>query len=56
VKDRIFEPLFSTKTSGVGLGLSIVKNIMQQHGGGIEIQSHVGEGSTVTLWLPLSTD
>ena len=56
VMDRIFEPLFSTKTSGVGLGLSIVKNIMQQHGGGIEIQSQAGEGSTVTLWLPLESD
>jgi DNA-binding LacI/PurR family transcriptional regulator/signal transduction histidine kinase len=52
--DRIFEPLFSTKSFGVGLGLSIVKSIMDQHGGGIEISSQAGQGTTVTLWLPLS--
>ncbi len=49
---KIFEPLFSTKRFGVGLGLPIVKNIMAQHGGGIEINSEVGLGATVTLWLP----
>ena len=52
--DRIFEPLFSTKSFGVGLGLSIVKSITEQHGGGIEISSQVREGTTVTLWLPVS--
>lgn len=50
---RIFEPLFSTKSFGVGLGLSIVKRIMEFHGGGIEIESEIGQGTTVTLWLPL---
>ncbi|RLC85292.1 MAG: hypothetical protein DRJ03_12100 [Chloroflexi bacterium] len=53
VLDKVFEPLFSTKTYGVGLGLPVVKDIMQQHGGGVEIQSEVGEGTTVTLWLPI---
>ncbi len=56
VMDKIFEPLFSTKTFGVGLGLSIVKNIMRQHNGGIEVQSQEGEGSTFTLWLPCTID
>ncbi|MCP4397323.1 MAG: response regulator, partial [bacterium] len=37
--DKIFEPLFSTKTFGVGLGISIVKEIMEKHGGGVEIQN-----------------
>jgi PAS domain S-box-containing protein len=50
---KVFEPLFSTKRFGVGLGLPIVQNILQQHGGDIEIESRVGEGTTVTLWLPI---
>ncbi|MBN1977275.1 MAG: substrate-binding domain-containing protein [Anaerolineae bacterium] len=54
VMNRVFEPLFSTKSFGVGLGLSIVKSIMEQHGGGIEISSQAGKGTTVTLWLPMS--
>lgn len=49
---RVFEPLYSTKPFGVGLGLPIVKRIAEQHGGGIEIDSHEGAGTSVTLWLP----
>jgi PAS domain S-box-containing protein len=59
--ERIFEPFFSTRRFGVGLGLPIVKNIMEQHGGGVRVQSKaVGEtrktdqGTSVTLWLPIS--
>ena len=37
--DMILEPLFSTKSFGVGLGLPVVKGIMEQHGGGVEINS-----------------
>ncbi len=51
--DKIYEPLYSTKSFGVGLGLPIVKGIMEQHLGGIEIDSQVGIGTKVTLWLPL---
>jgi len=53
VMDKIFEPLFNTKRFGVGLGLPVVKGIMQQHGGGVEIESKIGQGTTVTLWLPI---
>jgi signal transduction histidine kinase len=53
VRARVFEPLFSTKRYGVGLGLPIVKNIVEQHGGGIEIESQAGQGTTVILWLPV---
>jgi signal transduction histidine kinase len=54
--EKLFEPLFSTKSFGVGLGMSIVKNVIEQHGGGIEIQSTESKGTTITLWLPLTTD
>jgi len=52
VIDSIFEPLFSTKSFGVGLGMPAIKQIMQQHGGGVEIESEEGKGTLVTLWLP----
>lgn len=52
VLPKVFEPLFSTKGFGVGLGMPVVNQIMQQHGGGIEIDSKEGEGAIVTLWLP----
>lgn len=53
VLPRIFEPLYSTKSFGMGLGLPTVKQIMTQHGGDIEIDSNGGHGTCVTLWLPL---
>lgn len=50
---KIFEPLFSTKIYGVGLGLPTVRQILKQEGGGIEILSEVGTGTTALIWLPL---
>jgi PAS domain S-box-containing protein len=52
VKAHVFEPLFSTKGFGVGLGLCIVKQIMERHGGGVKISSEPGQGTCVRLWLP----
>lgn len=53
-QSKVFEPLFSTKNFGVGLGLVIVRQIMQQHHGDIEISSKPGQGTRITLWLPLA--
>jgi PAS domain S-box-containing protein len=50
---RIFEPFYTTKKKGSGLGLMIVQRILRDHGGGIELESRVGEGSTFRIWLPL---
>ncbi len=52
--EKIFEPLFSTKAFGVGLGLPLVQQIMARHGGGIDVRSDVGAGTTMVLWLPLA--
>jgi len=51
--NRIFEPFFTTKKKGSGLGLMIVQRIIRSHGGRIELESHVGRGTTFRLWLPL---
>jgi len=50
--NRIFEPFFTTKKKGTGLGLMIVQRIVRTHGGRIELESHVGRGTTFRVWLP----
>lgn len=50
---RIFEPFYTTKKKGTGLGLMIVQRIIRDHGGTIEVESHTGQGTTFRLWLPL---
>ncbi len=51
--DRIFEPLFTTKARGIGLGLAISKRLAEVNGGSIDVQSQEGKGSTFTLRLPV---
>ncbi len=53
---RIFEPLFSTKSFGTGLGLPTVKQIVNQHDGTITVGSEVGRGTCVTVRLPLKAE
>jgi PAS domain S-box-containing protein len=50
---RIFEPFYTTKKKGTGLGLMIVQRIVRAHGGRIEVESHVGHGASFRVWLPL---
>lgn len=50
---KIHEPLYSTKSFGVGLGVPIVKEILEAHGGGVEFESEEGKGTRVLLWFPL---
>jgi signal transduction histidine kinase len=51
--NRIFEPFYTTKKKGSGLGLMIVQRIVRAHGGRIELESQVGRGTTFRIWLPL---
>lgn len=53
-RDRIFEPFYSSsKDGGTGLGMVIVKNVVEAHGGTLEVTSEEGKGTTVTMTLPL---
>jgi two-component system, sporulation sensor kinase E len=51
--NRIFEPFYTTKKKGTGLGLMIVQRIVRAHAGRIELDSHVGRGTTFRIWFPL---
>jgi signal transduction histidine kinase len=52
---RIFEPYFSTKATGTGLGLTIAKRNAELNGGRIDVESERGVGTTVTMTLPIRT-
>ena len=51
--ERLFEPLFTTKAKGIGLGLAISKTIVENHLGSIAVQSDLGKGTTFTIKLPI---
>jgi signal transduction histidine kinase len=52
IRDRIFDPYFTTKETGNGLGLAVVFSIIEQHNGQIKVTSKAGEGSCFTILLP----
>jgi two-component system NtrC family sensor kinase len=51
--DKIFEAFYTTKASGIGMGLGISHTIIRGHGGHIAVNSQVGEGTTFSVWLPI---
>lgn len=53
IQERLFEPFFTTRPSGTGLGLPIALRIVEAHSGDLRIDSRPGEGTTATIWLPL---
>ena len=56
LRERVFDPFFSTKPSGTGLGMAIARRIVESHQGSIEIDSVEGQGCSVTLVLPVVQD
>jgi len=49
---KIFEPLFTTRARGIGLGLAVSRSLVEANGGSMEVESEVGQGSTFTVILP----
>jgi len=54
VLPHIFDPYFTTRPRGVGLGLAIVHRIVESHGGSIDVETEAGEGTIMTVRLPVS--
>ena len=52
---HVFEPFYTTKPTGTGLGLAVAQGIVTEHGGQIEVESRPGEGTRLTLHLPIAT-
>jgi signal transduction histidine kinase len=55
VVGKIFQPFFSTRPGGHGLGLPTTRKIVEAHGGAIEVQSEIGRGTKFTIRLPVSS-
>ena len=54
VLPHIFEPLYSTRGFGVGLGLPTVRQLLEQHGGDVKVETVVGKGTSMLLWFPIN--
>jgi signal transduction histidine kinase len=55
-RERLFQPYFTTKKHGTGLGLFMSRRLLAQHGGRIECASEPGAGTTFTVWLPAAAE
>lgn len=53
---KIFEPLFTTRPQGIGMGLAVTKNLVEANSGSIEVESEQGKGSTFSIVLPIQED
>jgi len=53
---KLFDPFFSTKSTGLGLGLAMTKRVIEEHGGRADFQSTEGKGSTMTISLPIKNE
>jgi signal transduction histidine kinase len=53
IRDKVFQPFFSTKEEGTGLGLSIATRIIEEHGGRLELESAQKQGATFNITLPI---
>jgi signal transduction histidine kinase len=49
---RVFEPFYTTRSQGLGLGMAYAQKIVEQHGGTVKIESHPGIGTTIAIELP----
>lgn len=56
VRDKIFQPFFTTKSKGTGLGLAITKQIIEHHGGDIHVESSIGKGAFFKIILPVKQE
>ena len=53
MKTKLFEPYFSTKRTGTGLGLPTTRRIIEEHGGALTLHTELGKGSEFTIELPV---
>jgi signal transduction histidine kinase len=56
ILENMFNPFFTTKPDGTGLGLAVTRKVIEDHGGDIFVESTVGEGTTFNILLPLTDE